>query len=58
MDTPWNPSRSFEQCDALLTGPDCPFEVTELEIDGKLLKVYKNIEPVRTPPIAALNIYN
>ncbi|KAK0462280.1 uncharacterized protein EV420DRAFT_1304387 [Desarmillaria tabescens] len=41
----WTPKRSLAETEDILCGPGCPHEVETRLIDGKLLKVYKNLAP-------------
>ncbi|PBK84947.1 acetyl-CoA synthetase-like protein [Armillaria gallica] len=41
----WTPNRSLAEAEDILCGPGCPHEVETRLIDGKLLKVYKNLAP-------------
>ncbi|KAK0471890.1 hypothetical protein IW261DRAFT_1553475 [Armillaria novae-zelandiae] len=41
----WTPKRSLAEAEDILCGPGCPHEVETRLIDGKLLRVYKNLAP-------------
>ncbi|PBK95040.1 acetyl-CoA synthetase-like protein [Armillaria gallica] len=41
----WTPKRSLAETEDILCGPGCAHEVETRLIDGKLLKVYKNLAP-------------
>ncbi|KAK0184106.1 hypothetical protein F5146DRAFT_1076004 [Armillaria mellea] len=41
----WTPKRSLVETEDILCGPGCAHEVETRLIDGKLLKVYKNLAP-------------
>ncbi|KAK0219288.1 hypothetical protein EDD85DRAFT_865852 [Armillaria nabsnona] len=41
----WTPKRSLSETEDILCGPGCAHEVETRLIDGKLLKVYKNLAP-------------
>ncbi|KAK0243596.1 hypothetical protein EDD85DRAFT_804503 [Armillaria nabsnona] len=41
----WTPKRSLAEAEDILCGPGCPHEVETRLIDGKVLKVYKNLAP-------------
>ncbi|KAA1477958.1 acetyl-CoA synthetase-like protein [Dentipellis sp. KUC8613] len=41
----WTPKRTFAECRAILTAPGMPFELEEKLVHGRLLTVYKHMEP-------------
>ena len=42
----WNPVRSAVESQRVLTGPGMPHEMENAIIDGRVLRVYKNLPPV------------
>ena len=47
--TTWRPKRSMEECARLLTAPGTMHEMEHALINGRILRVYKNLPKVRTP---------
>ncbi|PSR90674.1 hypothetical protein PHLCEN_2v4823 [Hermanssonia centrifuga] len=41
----WAPRRTIKECDAILCGPGMPHEMESRVVDGRVLRVYKNLWP-------------
>ncbi|KAM0755698.1 AMP-dependent synthetase and ligase [Meredithblackwellia eburnea MCA 4105] len=41
--TNWKPARTLAECNAILTAPGAPFELTRGLVDGRVVKHYKNL---------------
>jgi hypothetical protein len=47
MSSALQPKRTLAECKAILGGPGMPHETETILVDGRVVKVYKNIQPVR-----------
>ncbi|KAK0452900.1 uncharacterized protein EV420DRAFT_1645421 [Desarmillaria tabescens] len=43
--THWKPRCSIEEADTILTAPGSPLEIETQDVDGRVLKVWKNLSP-------------
>lgn len=53
----WTPKRSMAECDQIITAPGTMHELERVIIEGRVLRVYKNLPPVRTTNLGLRRVY-
>ena len=49
--TSWQPARTVAQCTDILTASGMPFELDRVSVEGRMLPVFKYMEPVSPDPL-------